>query len=192
MNFIQKEPRCAVATISSGAVTGNVWFYQAGPASFISLFSVLVFSNTGCSRHGFHIHEFGDLTIGCISAGSHYNPCRKTHGGIDTKIRHAGDLGNIDVDHQGRSKICLTLPFGLTLYGGRSIIGRSIIVHERVDDLGKGSSPESKTTGNSGGRIGCAVIGIAKCDPKVLCQQAGNSCSSLRALCEQRESENCA
>ena len=25
-------------------------------------------------RHGFHIHEYGDLSDGCASCGGHYNP----------------------------------------------------------------------------------------------------------------------
>jgi len=34
-------------------------------------------------KHGFHIHTFGDLSNGCVSAGPHYNPFNTTHGGLD-------------------------------------------------------------------------------------------------------------
>jgi len=42
------------------------------------------------------------------------------------------------------------------------ILGRSIIIHEDKDDLGLGTFEDSKTTGHSGARIACALIGISK------------------------------
>ncbi len=42
------------------------------------------------------------------------------------------------------------------------VIGRSMIAHADVDDLGLGGHELSKTTGNAGGRIACGVIGLAK------------------------------
>ena len=37
--------------------------------------------------------------------------------------------------------------------------GRSIIVHEDSDDLGKGHHADSLITGHSGKRLGCALFG---------------------------------
>ena len=43
-----------------------------------------------------------------------------------------------------------------------NIIGRGLIIHADEDDLGLGGFPDSLTTGHSGKRIACAVIGYSK------------------------------
>jgi Cu-Zn family superoxide dismutase len=49
--------------------------------------------------------EFGDLSKGCNSTGSHYNPFNKTHGAPKDRNRHVGDLGNIKADKNGVAKL---------------------------------------------------------------------------------------
>lgn len=111
-------------------------------------------------KHGFHVHEFGDNTNGCMSAGPHFNPDKKEHGAPNADIRHVGDLGNIDADANGSAKINITDSL-ISLHGTNSIIGRTVVVHADIDDLGLGGHELSKTTGNAGGRIGCGVIGFS-------------------------------
>ncbi|KAF1743046.1 hypothetical protein MXB_600 [Myxobolus squamalis] len=142
--------RSAVAAINFDDVSGKISFSQRNPSSRIKLKGSLVFKQHKSSLHGFHIHEFGDLTNGCVSAGGHFNPYGLSHD------RHAGDLGNIEVDSKGVADINLKLPKTLSLFGDYSIIGRTIVVHENTDDLGRGGNNESSITGNAGRRIGCA------------------------------------
>jgi len=110
--------------------------------------------------HGFHIHEFGDLTNGCVTAGKHYNPFNNNHGGPDSKIRHIGDLGNVQSDADGNAVYDAQDKL-VQLWGPLSVIGRSCVLHAQTDDLGEGGNDESLRTGNAGARIACGVIGLS-------------------------------
>ena len=106
-------------------------------------------------EHGFHIHEFGDMSKGCESMGAHYNPDGVDHG--DLKRGHVGDLGNITADDNGTASFSIEAN-RLDLIGKRSVVGRGLVVHAERDDLGKGGDEESLKTGNAGDRLACGVI----------------------------------
>lgn len=72
-----------------------------------------------------------------------------------------GDLGNLSADPFGNAYMCFT-DKQVSLYGEYSIVGRSVVVHKQEDDLGRTDHPDSLTTGNSGARVACGVIGLAK------------------------------
>ena len=144
--------------VIAGDVKGTVFFEQSGNGPVTVTGEV---TGLAPGKHGFHIHEFGDNTNGCTSAGPHFNPFGKEHGAPDAAERHVGDLGNIEADASGVAKINITDSI-ITLSGPNSIVGRTAVVHADVDDLGLGGHELSKTTGNAGARLGCGVIGITK------------------------------
>ena len=146
----------AVAVLGHGDAKGMISFKQKpGKATIISG------TVTGLSEglHGLHIHEFGDLSDGCDSAGGHYNPTGVDHGDIDNG--HVGDLGNITADSNGVAKFSIKAK-RIHLQGATSIVGRAVVVHEGEDDLGKGGDEESLKTGNAGERAGCGVISLTE------------------------------
>ena len=122
-------------------------------------------------EHGFHIHEYGDLTDGCKSACAHFNPDGMTHGGLDTAVRHFGDLGNI-TSSKSVAEGELFLPNGRLDTSRYGILGRMIIVHADRDDLGMGGDEESLKTGNAGKRLACGVIGLADPDTDTMTMDA--------------------
>lgn len=120
------------------------------------------FSGLGLnSKHGFHIHQWGNLSQGCVTAGPHFNPNQKNHGGPYDNDRHIGDLGNVESDSNGHAVFEL-VDHEISLFGRNSVVGRSMVLHKNEDDLGKGGFEDSLTTGHSGSRIACGVIGLAE------------------------------
>ena len=75
---------------------------------------------------------------------------------------HAGDLGNITATKERYSTFHFSTPKISLFEGEPSVIGRSLVIHEDEDDLGKGGFPDSLTTGHTGKRLDCAGIGYDK------------------------------
>jgi Cu-Zn family superoxide dismutase len=108
-------------------------------------------------NHGFHVHEFGDCSAAdATSAGAHFNPTKQPHAGPDAPERHVGDMGNVQADASGKATLeYVDHQISLT-NDERSVIGRSVVVHAKADDL------KSQPAGDSGVRVACGVIGRAK------------------------------
>jgi len=111
---------------------------------------------TGLSpgSHGFHIHENGACSgAGAQGAGGHFAPDGNPHGSPDSppSRHHAGDLGNIVADQSGEAVVAIS-DAEIGVVGPDSVLGRSIIVHAREDDL------TSQPAGAAGPRVACGVI----------------------------------
>ncbi|RCN29756.1 copper/zinc superoxide dismutase [Ancylostoma caninum] len=151
----------AVAVIRGENVSGTVWFTQGKESDPCLIQGEIKGLTPGL--HGFHVHQYGNLSGGCISAGPHFNPFNKTHGGPMDEHRHVGDLGSIEAGADGVARFEIK-DHMVKLHGKDSVIGRAVVVHAGTDDLGKGTADrrtESLKTGNAGARLACGVIGIA-------------------------------
>ena len=126
---------------------------------------VATFTKLPPGPHGFHIHKAGDLRgEGCQGLCEHYDIGHHVHGAGPTSSgeRHTGDLGNIELK-DGKKQMRKTYQLkGVTV---QELWGRSLIVHEDEDDLGKGPFEDRLVTGHSGKRMGCAIFGRGQCSP---------------------------
>lgn len=132
---------------------GSIEFYpvEGGTIVKVELQGLPLYQPAGTSQnpvgpHGFHIHENGVCEIGdpqnpFQTAGGHWNPDGQPHG------NHAGDFPVLFSD-QGQA----VLSFVTHRFSPQDVVGLSVIVHENPDDY------RSQPAGDSGRRLGCAVI----------------------------------
>jgi Cu-Zn family superoxide dismutase len=114
--------------------------------------------------HAVHIHENPVCEGGLDfkTAGGHFNPNGKLHGMKNPLGHHTGDLPeNITLsvvpvrktNSATRGAANFTVDYlSLKPAAADSILGRSIIIHDKPDDM------KTDPTGNSGNRIACGVI----------------------------------
>lgn len=145
----------AVATLTGTSpdtvVTGTARFDAAGGKVKLTL-DITVPSKAG-KEVAVHIHEHGDCGDKGNMAHGHWNPGSNQHGKWGSGNYHAGDIGNVKLDGQGKGS--LTIETDLWTLGGdamKNIVGKAVIVHSGVDDY------STQPSGNAGSRIGCGVI----------------------------------
>ena len=140
------------ATYTDTLVEGTVKFDTVSDDRVKMMLEVKIPSKAG-KIVSVHIHEHGDCGDNGNMAHAHWNPSSAEHGKWGTASYHAGDIGNVKLNAQGKGT--LTLMTNLWTLGGstdKNVLGKSIIVHGGMDDY------KTQPSGNSGTRIGCGVI----------------------------------
>jgi len=158
---MNKNPVQAIAVFNDKKIKGIVTFTEDLARDEV-IIDVHIMGLRKNAKHGFHVHESGDLSEQCESMCAHFNPYGKKHGCPGNKERHVGDLGNLHTNSRGVANY-RTRDNVIKLRGSKAnIIGRGLIIHADEDDCGLGGFDDSLTTGHAGKRIACAVIGYSK------------------------------
>ena len=152
--------KCTLKDPEEESYVGGVLNLVQYPGSKTAIFGDIWGVSPG--KHGFHVHALGDIRDGCGTTGGHYNPDGTNHGAQHNheEHRHVGDLGQAIANEHGQANIDQKDNL-VDLSGEQSVIGRSIVLHEKADDLGLGGNKSSLANGNAGARIACCVIGLA-------------------------------
>jgi Cu-Zn family superoxide dismutase len=150
-NAMQNAEANITGTYSDTTVDGKATFMEEnGKVKMVLNLTVPSKANQSVAVH---LHEHGACGDMGKEAHGHWNPTNKNHGKWGTGEFHSGDIGNVQLDADGKGS--LTMETDLWSIGGDSttnILDKSIIVHGGVDDY------TSQPSGNAGTRIGCGVI----------------------------------
>jgi Cu-Zn family superoxide dismutase len=160
--FFDPKSSCNIGNIS-----GIVTFFQQS-LKHQAIVTIKLSGFKPNTTHGIHIHTWGDLTKRCESSCGHFTGSNRMHGSDELfgSDRHYGDLcSNITADKNGNVEYSYNDEL-VNLSGKFSVIGRMVVIHQDPDDLGKFRYDDTKqgegsrTTGNAGKRIACAIIGL--------------------------------
>ena len=102
----------------------------------------------------FHIHAVGKCEPPKFeSAGPHFNPEQHSHGVMNPKGPHAGDMPNLHVPESGTLQIeVLNATVALSESSLLDADGSAIVIHAGPDDY------KTDPAGNAGDRIACGAI----------------------------------
>ncbi len=149
------KAKSSVVVVSLKTSTGD----DAGTATFkqdkSKLDIKLNLKNLPIGDHAVHIHQNPVCDAPDFkTAGGHLNPDSKQHGMMNPMGHHAGDLPqNITVGEQHTAEASFKVDYlSLDLNAPNSVLGHSIMVHEKADDM------KTDPTGNAGNRVACGII----------------------------------
>jgi superoxide dismutase, Cu-Zn family len=145
------EGQLIPTTKTESKVKGTIWFTKTEKG--VHVHGEITGLTPG--EHGFHVHEFGVWNEDGMASGGHFNPTGAPHASHDSTKRHVGDMGNVKADESGKAVVDLD-DDEMSFEGPTSILGRGLVVHDKADDL------KSQPSGNAGGRLAVAIIGVAK------------------------------
>lgn len=142
---------CVLLAVGDSGVSGTIHFDVTGD----SLHVTGTVNGLSPGKHGFHIHEFGDLRDAekGLSTGGHFNPTGAQHGHREGEDRHAGDFGNIEAGEDGVAKIDFEDKIA-SINGDHSIVGHGVVVHADEDKF-------TQPSGDAGARVAIGVVGVA-------------------------------
>jgi superoxide dismutase, Cu-Zn family len=131
-----------------------------------------------------HIHAIGVCEGPSFeSAGPHWNPTGRQHGGQNPEGAHMGDLENVTVGDDGRLRVQVVVPGTYLRAEGRDTrpgahqvldaSGAALVIHAGADDY------RTDPSGNSGDRIACAVLGSP--EPGAIITTNGGNAAATQA-----------
>lgn len=144
--------KVALEPKSDSQVKGNAVFTEED--GVVTMVTVLSGLTEG--EHAIHLHEKADCSAADgTSAGGHWNPTNQPHGKWgSSEGYHKGDIGNLQADANGNATISMSTDEWCIGCGdiNKDIVGKSIIIHDGVDDF------ITQPTGDAGGRVSCGGI----------------------------------